>query len=764
MTQILSKIGKVVSLIRREGFVSAFRRVITFVAGSLHRVGSGQILYINGGLGDNALYRGRHIVEELQQRGFVAEATIQDNPFLRRYINRFDVFVLHRVVCSGHMLRFIAAAKEAGKVVVFETDDLVFDGNLMSSTSAYANMNAFERTQYEGGLSSCVVEDPYVEYATTTTEPLARHLRAKGKEVFVVPNKISQSFVEIAKSAREYVAQESCSDDIFRIGYFSGSASHDRDFMVITDVLLDILEKYKFVELFLAGPLDLDNRFDVYNDRVVRAPYVTREEHFVNVARCNVNVAPLEIGDAYCEAKSEIKYYEAGVVGVPTIASATEVFTSAIDGKDVGFVAKDAQEWRNALEEFINNPDLVKKMGERAKQDVLENHTTFSQQVPESNEQFYDFLRESIDGSFDRYTSSILRSVDVDTAVVIVNWNGRDYLRTCLESLRNQSDQSFHVIVVDNGSDDGSLNMLREEYSDVSWIALSKNMGFAHPTNCGIRMALKEKTIKNVITLNNDASCDQEYIAVMREAAQQASCNEMSIGALQPKVLNYYHKDCIDTTGMVTSFDLSALNRGKDEVDVGQYDNLRDIFGPSASAALYTRKSLEDTMLPYAGYFDRSYFAYYEDVDLAWRLCSAGYDVQFVPDAKVYHVHSATGGNNSSFKAYHIHRNHFYNVIKNAPWFYLPALAFFLPIRYVLVTISLFGGKGPAARLDETAKEAKTEGAFSIVVRSWCDVFYHLPHLLSKRRCIMHKRKRSHLAFFKMIRDHYITLKQFIFR
>jgi GT2 family glycosyltransferase/glycosyltransferase involved in cell wall biosynthesis len=763
MTQILSKIGKIISLIHREGMINAFRRVLYFAAGSFRKVGSGQILYINGGLGDNALYRGQHIAEELNAKGFVAVATIQDNPFLRRYIKRFDVFVLHRVVCSGHIMRFLEAAKKAGKTVIFETDDLVFDADLMQSTDAYANMNVFERTQYAGGLSSCIVEDAYVTHATTTTEPLARHLRKRGKEVFVVPNKLSRYFVKLGREAREIVAKESSSEK-FRIGYFSGSASHDRDFLVITDVLLKILKKYPHVELFLAGPLELDKRFEEYSDRVLRTPYVSRLEHFANVARCNVNVAPLEIGDAYCEAKSAIKYYEAGLVGVPTIASATEVFQAAIVDGEVGFVAKDADEWQQKLEILIEDPDKAVTMGMLAFDDIEKFHTTDTKNVTTNNEDYYNFLSTCIDRSVARYLAPLQEAKkEIDTAVVIVNWNGHDYLRACLESLRKQVDQNFCVIVVDNGSKDGSRELLLKQYSEVAWIGLSKNEGFAHPTNCGIRAAMKNSAIRNIITLNNDASCDSDYIKKMRRSVQEVRTKKESIGALQPKVLNYYQKDHIDTTGMVTSFDLSALNRGKDEIDMGQYDKKQKVFGPSASAALYMREALESTMLPYDGYFDRSYFAYDEDVDLAWRLHAAGYDVSFVPEAIVYHVHSATGGNSSSFKAYHIHRNHFYNIIKNAPFFYLPVLAVFVPIRYILMVASLLLGKGPAARLDQTARLAETEGAISIVFRSWYDVVREIPTLISKRRYIMRRKKRSSWDFFIAIRKHYISLKHFIF-
>ncbi len=761
MKRILVKVGKVWSLIQRDGFFRALARTWNFFLSSLRRVGQGQILYITGGIGDSALYRGEHVCEELRVRGFACATTTQDNPFLLRYIDRFDVFVLHRVGCSRRIKTFLARAKQAKKTVLFETDDLTFDGARMRQTSTYENMNRLERSQYRDGLSQCVVRDQYVAYATTTTEPLAQHLRKHGKKVFVVPNKLSDTFIGIASKVIDRnlpKAVEGC----FTIGYFSGSASHDRDFSSASNAIIDIMKQYPHVHLLIAGPLSLDRRFDVYVDRIMREPYMSREEYFQSVASCDINIAPLEIGDDFCESKSAIKYYEAGIVGVPIVASATHEFCNVIADGETGFVAGSQKEWYTKIERLIQDDQERCTMGERARADVLKKHTTRSQ----GNEAYYTFLRQQIDGSV-REDLSLLQNLPshVDTAVVIVNWDQRTLLERCLISLQKQKDQSFAVIVVDNGSLDGSLEMVQEKFSDVSWVELSANMGFAHPTNIGMRAALSIPQISYVIALNNDTECDEHFIGVLRTSIQSfENTDGPPVGALQPKVRNYFAKGNLDTTGIVTSFEMSALNRGIGEVDRGQYDAATDIFGPSGSAPLYTRAALETTMLPYAGYYDRDYFAYYEDVDLAWRLVAADYRVLFVPEALVFHVHSATGKKNSPFKAFHIHRNHFYNIIKNAPWYYLPILLVFVPFRYILVFLSVLKKSGPASRLHSTTKTHQKQKITGIVFKSWSDVLSNLFSLLRKRRFIAHTRVRSSYTFFRVISTHYVRLRDIIFK
>jgi glycosyltransferase involved in cell wall biosynthesis len=169
--------------------------------------------------------------------------------------------------------------------------------------------------------------------------------------------------------------------------------SHNKDFAMITGALMKIMEKYSNVELFLVGPLEIDNNLNRFKNRVKRLPYVQRVRHFENISQVDINLAPLEIGNPFCEAKSELKFFEAGILGVPTVASATQTFQEVIsDGTD-GFLASTQDEWIEKLEKLITNQELRKKMGEKARIKSLREYITKNSH----NEEYYNYLRDILE-------------------------------------------------------------------------------------------------------------------------------------------------------------------------------------------------------------------------------------------------------------------------------------------------------------------------------------------------------------------------------
>lgn len=326
-----------------------------------------------------------------------------------------------------------------------------------------------------------------------------------------------------------------------------------------------------------------------------------------------------------------------------------------------------------------------------------------------------------------------------ELSVVIVTWNGRHHLEHCLPALFAQTYKDFRLILVDNGSQDGTVAFIREHYPEAETIALDRNYGFAFPNNLGIRKALEDSRVRYVVTLNNDTAPEPGYLTELVACALR----HPEAGSVQPKVVNFFESGVIDSTGILIAREMSAINRGQKEMDKGQYELESEIFGPSASAALYTREALTRIALPDRGegleFFDNSYFAYYEDVDLAWRLRLAGFASIYAPQAKVLHVHSATGENFSKFKSFHIHRNHYYNLIKNLPLPYLLVALSILPIRYLMLTASLLSRKGPSGALAQNLRK-RQESLLRLVLNSWREVIFNLPLLLARRRFIQGKR------------------------
>jgi len=393
MDLILIKIGKAFKIIQRDGLMQGGRRVGSAFFSMFRRVGSGDILFITGGVGDSALYRSFNVAEELELHGFKCSVTLQDNPLLRTYAKKFKIFIFHRTLYTSGVIKLIAEIKKQGKEIIFETDDLVYDVKYLEHMDYFKNLNVLEKKLYENGVGGEILRDEYVKVCTTTTTFLADKLREEGKQVFIVPNKLNNAEVEIADELLQAKTQNpKLKTQIIRIGYFSGTMSHNRDFATITDALLIVMEKYPQVRLVLAGPLEIENKLNAFSDRIEQLAFVPRAKHFANVADIDINISPLEIGNPFCESKSELKFFEAGIVKVPTVASATQTFCEAIsDGVD-GFVASDTGEWVEKLGKLIVNNEICAKMGKLAREKALKDYTNKNS----LNEEYYNYLRSKL--------------------------------------------------------------------------------------------------------------------------------------------------------------------------------------------------------------------------------------------------------------------------------------------------------------------------------------------------------------------------------
>lgn len=237
-----------------------------------------------------------------------------------------------------------------------------------------------------------------------------------------------------------------------------------------------------------------------------------------------------------------------------------------------------------------------------------------------------------------------------------------------MEALAQQIYQEFDILVVDNGSTDGSVTWLQEH--EIPTIYLKENTGFSGAVNVGIRAA---KT-PYVILLNNDTEAEPEYVGELLSAIEQSP----RIFSVSPKMIQMYHKELMDDAGDMYSIMGWAYQRGVGQ-EVNRYDRPCHIFSACAGAAIYRREVFEEI-----GYFDEMHFAYLEDIDVGYRAKIAGYYNRYCPTAKVYHVGSGTSGSKyNSFKVKLAARNNVYLNYKNMP---LPQLLFnSLPIAAGIV-------------------------------------------------------------------------------
>jgi len=362
------KLKKTWDSFKRDGFLTTGSRVWSAIRAGLAPVRKGETLIVTGGIGDSARYRAYHQAEYLKLNGGKTSVTTQDNPWLCSYVDKFDKFIFHRVFFDKKIAKLINLIKRAKKKIVFDIDDLVYDPQYLQFMDYYKKMSATERELYKNGVGSEILLDPYVTECTAATTFLAQKLRELGKHVNVKKNRLS---VADSKWAEKILHVNSIPREKVSIGYFSGTRSHDKDFETITGPLAAILTKYPNVVLVIAGPLNIHAALEKFDERIVRLPFVNRKKHFKNILNIDINLIPLEVGNPFCEAKSEIKFSEAGILGKPSIASSTGTFLETIENNIDGLVASNDQEWEQGLIKLIENVSFRKQLGQSARQKVL---------------------------------------------------------------------------------------------------------------------------------------------------------------------------------------------------------------------------------------------------------------------------------------------------------------------------------------------------------------------------------------------------------
>lgn len=255
-------------------------------------------------------------------------------------------------------------------------------------------------------------------------------------------------------------------------------------------------------------------------------------------------------------------------------------------------------------------------------------------------------------------------------SVVTPNYNGEKFLKTFFDSLDKDSEHIGEVIIVDNGSSDGSKEFIENSSFNfpVNLIENSENLGFSPAVNQGIRSAEYEY----VFSLNNDTEVKEGSIKALVDLASSSD----DVFSVQAKMLQYNNKDLIDDVG--DEYNLLAWTKKVGENHhSSEFGEVRDIFSSCAGAALYKKSILEKI-----GYFDDNFFAYMEDVDLAIRSRIYGYRNLLCPDAVVYHIGSATSGSRyNEFKVRLAARNNVWVVYKNLP----------IPLKIVNFIFLFFG-------------------------------------------------------------------------
>lgn len=313
-------------------------------------------------------------------------------------------------------------------------------------------------------------------------------------------------------------------------------------------------------------------------------------------------------------------------------------------------------------------------------------------------------------------------------SIVVLNWNGKQFLDTCFSSIAKQTFRNFECLLVDNGSTDGSIDFVKKRFPWVNIIALKQNAGFAKGNNVGMKAAKG----KYVLTLNNDTRMHRTCLKELAAAIQR----HPEAGMFSLKMLFFYEKQLINSTGMLVYADGAAMNRGMKEPDRGQYEREEEILGPCAGAGVYKKRMLQDIQLQGA-YFSEEFFIYLEDVELSWRAQLRKWKAYYVPKAIIYHVHSATMQAKSPKKLYLAERNRIWYTFK-----VLPLSVFLIAPLFTLQRYIAFLRKGKSRT---TAGKGNYRALAFIwaLGMAWIVGLLGLPRMIRERGIIQRRKKIS---------------------
>jgi glycosyltransferase involved in cell wall biosynthesis len=325
-------------------------------------------LIISGVQGDTRRYRTFHLHQQLLLLGADSTLSHLTDSALPGYINRADVIFLHRVAQDRYVEKMMTIARRRGALLLMDTDDLIFDLEAFDWIDSPDFRDSIRRKQYLEEMSRQRDTLLSCDAALTSTSFLATRIKQTGIESWVHRNAFSLEMLAASEAA--VVSGKHPVDQIV-IGFASGTLTHNRDFDSISPLLMASLEAHPQVKLMIVGHLELELEWHSFKDQILHQRFINWRELPCVLAGFDINLAPLVIDNPFSQSKSEIKFMEAGLVRVPTIASTSPAFAGAIQNGEDGYLASRQEEWQAALENLIDSRELARQMGESAYHKVM---------------------------------------------------------------------------------------------------------------------------------------------------------------------------------------------------------------------------------------------------------------------------------------------------------------------------------------------------------------------------------------------------------
>lgn len=584
-------------------------------------------------------YRIHNYSKKLSDYG-IKSVIIPENNLKNIDNSSIDVLILCRIDANADFLQMVNQFKLSGKPVIFDIDDNVFDPEqILSIRHVAARDDAYRQQLFDmsSRLKSTMLA---ADFVTVSTHALKKEVERFGKPAFIIPNNIS---AEDELLATEYVKNaKSKKTRHVRVGYFSGTATHEFDFMECSDALYDLMTDQENMQFMVVGHLASVERFKIFGNRFIQLGLMPHAKMLEQLATIHINLAPLEYKNRFTQGKSELKIFEAALFGIPSIASPTASYGALIQHGINGFLARQISDWKNNLLLLLKDNVLREKLGANAK-DSIAKRFYISSTVTEYSAFLKAIKKGTLRKSFPRYYSA--RNEDTPAVSVIsILYKKEREVWFFLESLRRQNfDLKYEVILVDDSCPGGTVNVVTEFQKSVMTLPDSnKNMSLRiinNSKNLG-NCTSRNKGVSNssgAICIIVDADCmlDSNFIASHYAAFDNGMC-DVAIG---PKGIETNSRHPLSVLNVYDLDKSLAIEDAVPQDPVNQDSFVNCVTRNLSISRSYINKIgdlLFDDLFTYS-HAPNSGFGW-EDVELGCRLYKAGARIKFLNETASLHI------------------------------------------------------------------------------------------------------------------------------
>lgn len=586
-------------------------------------------------------YRVRNYIEALPQHG-IHPLVLSERDLLECDLAGVDILVLCRLAATPAMLRVIDEFRATGKSVVFDIDDLVFDPDRLDLIRHVAMRSDADCKAFRGMQANLRDTMWRSDLVTVSTYALKTEVERFGKPALVLPNNISLKHesraADLVARAREAKGKR------IRIGYFSGTKSHEHDFAECAEGLFRVMQERKDVELMVVGWLDAAERFRVFQDRFVQLPVMSHDQMMEQLATTDINLAPLETRNPFTQCKSELKIFEAALYEIPTIASPTASYAATIIHRRNGVLADGTELWRHEIRRLVDNPDMRLEIGKEARRTIASRFM-----VSSTVHEAVAILR-AVKGKRTRpraqRSNPPMQRQKPAISIISILYKKREEVTYFLESMRRQSfDRPYEIVLVDDVSPDDSVAVV-EEFARFSASMTDTNPNMSvriirnenNLGNCTSRnRAIQESSGEIIIVVDADCVFNRDFLASHFLSHKRGKC-DVAVG---PKGIETNGRPPISVLGIHDADPTLAVSEARPQDGINQDSFVNCVTRNFSVRRSFIEQALEDGKLfddifNYSANPDSGFG--WEDVEMGCRLYTAGARIKFLPDTVSIHV------------------------------------------------------------------------------------------------------------------------------